>query len=71
MGILQVVWFGGIRLTRRNWLTEVTITRKVQTLLAYLLLQCHRALFGEVLACVFLGFLMEPSFFNQRLYMHG
>ncbi len=53
MGILQVVCFGGIRLTHKNWLTEVTITREVQALLAYLLLPRHRALSGEVLASIF------------------
>ncbi len=53
MGILQVMFFGGIRLTHKNWLTEVTIAREVQAVLAYLLLQHHRALSGEVLASVF------------------
>ena len=55
MGILQVVWFGGIRLNHRNWLTEVIITRDVQARLASLLLPRHRVPSLKVLASLFLS----------------
>ena len=38
MGNLQAPLFGGIRQTQKDWLTEVTISREVQPLLADLLL---------------------------------
>ncbi len=53
MGILQVALFGDVRLTHDNWQTEVTVTRDIQALLAYLLLQRHRVHFREVLADMF------------------
>lgn len=53
MGILQVMCFGGVRLTHNNWLTEATITRAVQALLAYLPLPRHHALSREVLGSLF------------------
>ncbi|HEU0292193.1 MAG TPA: BTAD domain-containing putative transcriptional regulator [Anaerolineales bacterium] len=53
MGILQVELFGGVRVTHNNWLTEVSITREIQSLLAYLLLQRHRVHSREVLAGIF------------------
>jgi hypothetical protein len=55
MGILHVELFGGVRVTHDNWLTEVTITRELQLLLAYLLLQRHRVHSRDVLAGVFWG----------------
>jgi len=51
MGILQVICFGGIRLTHNNWLREKN--REVQALLACLPLPRHRALSREVLAGIF------------------
>src|SRR5262245_57439984 len=53
MDILQVELFGGVRVTHNNWLTEVTITREIQSLLAYLLLQRYRAHSREVLVGLF------------------
>jgi DNA-binding SARP family transcriptional activator len=53
MGILQVALFGGVHVTHNNWLTEAKLTREIQALLAYLLLQRHRAHSREVLAGVF------------------
>jgi DNA-binding SARP family transcriptional activator len=55
MGILQVELFGGVRVTHDNWLTEVTITREIQSLLGYLLLQRHRVHSRDVLAGIFWG----------------
>jgi len=55
MGILQVALFGGVRITHNNWRTEVTVTREIQALLAYLLLQRHRGHSREVLAGIFWG----------------
>ncbi len=55
MGILQVALFGGVHVTHNNWLTEAKLTREIQALLAYLLLQRHRAHPREVLASVFWG----------------
>ena len=53
MGILQVALFGGVHVTHNNWLTEAKLTREIQALLAYLLLQRHRAHPRELLASVF------------------
>jgi DNA-binding SARP family transcriptional activator len=53
MGILQVALLGGVHVTHNNWLTEAKLTREIQALLAYLLLQRHRAHPREVLAGVF------------------
>ena len=55
MGMLQVELFGEMRVTHNNWLTEVTITRDIQSLLAYLLLQRHRVHSRDVLADIFWG----------------
>ncbi len=55
MGILQVALFGGVHVTHNNWLTEAKLTREIQALLAYLLIQRHRAHHREVLASVFWG----------------
>jgi hypothetical protein len=53
MGVMQVVWSGGIWLTYKNWLTEVTITQEVQARLASFLLPRKRLLSQEVLARAF------------------
>ena len=53
MGILQVVLLGGVHLTHNNWLTQATLTREMQTLLAYLLLHRHRVHPREILAGIF------------------
>ena len=55
MDILQVELFGGVRVTHNNWLTEINITREIQWLMAYLLLQRHRLHSREVLAALFWG----------------
>lgn len=53
MGVLQVFWSRGIRLTHKNWLTEVTITQEVQARLASFLLPRERVCAREVLARAF------------------
>jgi DNA-binding SARP family transcriptional activator len=53
MSILQVALFGGVHVTHNNWLTEAKLTREIQALLAFLLLQRHRAHPRETLAGVF------------------
>ena len=55
MGILQVGLFGGVRATHNNWITEIQLTRENQGLLAYLLLQRHKAHSREILADMFWG----------------
>lgn len=55
MGILQVSLFGGVRITHDSWLNEAKLTREIQALLAYLLLQRHRTQPRDVLAGVFWG----------------
>ena len=55
MGILQISLFGTVRVTHNNWLTEVKITREIQALLAYLLLEGHRVHSREAIASVFWG----------------
>ena len=55
MGILQVELFGSVRVTHNNWLTEETLTRELQSLLAYLLLQRYRVHSRDVLAGIFWG----------------
>ena len=55
MGILQVILLGGVRVTHNNWHNEAKLTREIRALLAYLLLQRHRAHSREVLADVFWG----------------
>lgn len=59
MGILQVTLFGGIRITKNNWTTEIKIPREVQLLLAYLLIHRHRAQPREVVAGIFWGELSQ------------
>src|SRR5688572_25251458 len=55
MGILQVTLFGGIRITKNDWTTEIKIPREIQLLLAYLLIHRHRAHAREVVADMFWG----------------
>lgn len=55
MGILRVSLFGGIHVTHSNWLREDKLTREIQALLAYLLLQRNRTQPRDVLAGVFWG----------------
>ena len=55
MSILQVGLFGGVRATFNDWITEIQLTRKNQGLLAYLLLQRHKAHSRESLADMFWG----------------
>jgi len=55
MSILQLVLFGNMRVTHNNWLTEVIMTREIQALLAYLLLQRQKVHSREVLAGLFWG----------------
>jgi DNA-binding SARP family transcriptional activator len=55
MGILQVTLFGGIRITKNNWTTEIKIPREVQLLLAHLLIHRHRPRPREVVAGIFWG----------------
>jgi DNA-binding SARP family transcriptional activator len=53
MGILQVALLGGVHVTHNNWLTEAKLAREIQALLAYLLIQRHRAHPREILVSVF------------------
>lgn len=55
MGILRVALLGGVRVTHNDWRNESKLTREIQSLLAYLLLQRHRAHSREILADVFWG----------------
>ena len=55
MGILQIALFGSVHVTHNDWLTEITITREIQALLAYLLLHSQRLHSREVLADIFWG----------------
>jgi DNA-binding SARP family transcriptional activator len=55
MSSLQVTLFGCVRVTHNNWLTEIKLTRDIQGLLAYLLIQRHRIHSREALAGIFWG----------------
>ena len=55
MGILQVTLFGGIRITKNNWTTEIKLPREIQLLLAFLLIHHHRTRPREVVAGLFWG----------------
>ncbi len=55
MGILQVALLGNVRVTHDNWRTDVKLTREIQALLAYLLLQRHKIHPREVLTDMFWG----------------
>jgi DNA-binding SARP family transcriptional activator len=55
MGILQIRLFGRVQVSHNNWKTEVNITRVIQGLLAYLLLQRHRTHSRDELAALFWG----------------
>jgi DNA-binding SARP family transcriptional activator len=53
MGILQVTLFGGIRITKNNWTTEIKIPREAQLLLAYFLIHRHRTRRRAAVAGIF------------------
>jgi DNA-binding SARP family transcriptional activator len=55
MSSLQIALFGCVRVTHDNWLTVIRLTRDIQALLAYLLLQRDRIHSREVLAGIFWG----------------
>jgi DNA-binding SARP family transcriptional activator len=55
MSHLQIALFGCVRVTYDNWQTEIRLTREIQALLAYLLLQRDRIHSREVLAGIFWG----------------
>ena len=70
MSILQVTLFGGIRITKNNWTTEIKIPREVQLLLAYLLIHRNRAQPREIVANIFWGELNQErahSSFHKSL----
>jgi DNA-binding SARP family transcriptional activator len=55
MGNLQIRLFGRVQISHDNWKSEVNITRVIQGLLAYLLLQRHRTHTRDGLASLFWG----------------
>jgi DNA-binding SARP family transcriptional activator len=55
MATLEIRLFGGVRIGRLGWPSEVRITHAVQALLAYLVLNRHRIHPREVLAELFWG----------------
>jgi DNA-binding SARP family transcriptional activator len=55
MSNLQITLFGCVRVTHNNWLTEIKLTRDIQALLAYLVIQRHRIHSREALAGIFWG----------------
>jgi DNA-binding SARP family transcriptional activator len=55
MSNLQIKLFGCVQVTDNNWRTEIKLTRDIQALLAYLLIQRHRIHSREVLASIFWG----------------
>jgi DNA-binding SARP family transcriptional activator len=55
MEILQVTLLGRVRITHDNWRTEVTMTREIQALLAYLLVHRNKIHSRETIAGVFWG----------------
>ena len=55
MSTLHIRLFGRVQVSHNNWKTEVNITRVIQGLLAYLLLQRHRTHSREELAALFWG----------------
>jgi DNA-binding SARP family transcriptional activator len=55
MSILRISLFGGFRIAEGGWQSELKVTRTIQALLAYLLLQRHRNHQREVLATLFWG----------------
>lgn len=55
MGVLRISLFGDVRVTHEDGLPEAKVTRTIQALLAYLLLQRHRNHPREVLAGLFWG----------------
>ncbi|MFQ6102462.1 MAG: BTAD domain-containing putative transcriptional regulator, partial [Anaerolineae bacterium] len=55
MRVLRISLFGGVRIAHDGQISGMKVTRIVQTLLAYLLLQRHRSHPREVLAGLFWG----------------
>ena len=55
MGILQITLFGCVGVNHSDWKTAVVLTREIQALLAFLLIQRHRVHSREVLADIFWG----------------
>src|SRR5215212_7435626 len=55
MSNLQIKLFGCVQVTHDNWRTEIKLTRDIQALLAYLLIQRRRVHSREVLAGIFWG----------------
>ncbi len=55
MSTLQVTLFGKIHVTWDNWQTEIKLTRGIQAILAYLLLNRHATYPREVMAGLFWG----------------
>lgn len=53
MNILHIKLFGHIQISHDNWKTQVNVSRVVQGLLAYLLLQRHRTHTRDALAALF------------------
>jgi DNA-binding SARP family transcriptional activator len=53
--MLKVALFGEVRLTHDDWQNEIILTRDLQALLAYLLLQRNKIHFREMLADLFWG----------------
>lgn len=59
MSFLQITLLGNIRITNDNWQSEVKLTRSLQAILAYLLLNRDRTIPREVLADIFWGELSQ------------
>lgn len=55
MGILQVRLFGRVQISHDGWNSEVNISRVIQGLLAYILLERHRTHHRDWLASLFWG----------------
>ncbi len=61
MSTLRICLFGSVRLTHTEWSTKVKITRAVQRLLSFFLLNRHRLYPREALAGIFWGEHPEPA----------
>jgi DNA-binding SARP family transcriptional activator len=55
MGIVQIKLFGRVQVSHDNWITEVKMTRVIQGLLAYLLINRYRTHNRDVLAALYWG----------------
>ena len=55
MGVLEIKLFGPVQISHDNWKTRINMTRVIQGLLAYLLLQRHRTHSRDGLAALFWG----------------